>query len=49
MKVVSIIQLCLADDVIYSVMEDDSTIKLWLRLKKLYITKNLLNKLYLKQ
>ena len=49
LKVASTIQLCLADEVMYNVMDEETTIGLWSRLEILYMTKSLSNKLYLKK
>ena len=43
------IMLCLVDDVIIVVSEEDKTAGLWLKLESLYMTKSLTNKLFLKQ
>ncbi|CAM8961498.1 unnamed protein product [Rhodiola kirilowii] len=48
-KVHSTIMLCLADDVITEVADEDTTAGLWLKLESLYMTKSLTNKLLLKQ
>jgi len=48
LKVASTIQLCLADEVMYNVMIEETAIGLWSRLQ-MYMTKNLSNKLYLKK
>ena len=39
LKAANTIQLCLADEVIYNVMDEDTTTRLWSRLKMLYMTK----------
>ena len=49
MKAHSAIQLCLADEVLREVADEDTTAGLWLKLESLYMTKSLTNKLYLKQ
>ena len=43
------IQLCLADEVIYNVMDEETTIGLWSKPEILYMTKSFSNKLYLKK
>ena len=48
-KAANTIQLCLADEVIYNVMDEETITGLWLRLETLYMTKSLSNKLYLKK
>jgi hypothetical protein len=49
MKAVSIIRLLLANEVMYDVMEGNSTTGIWLNLEKRYMSKSLTNKLHLKQ
>jgi len=49
LKVISTIRLCLANEVMYNVMNEETTTSLWLRLEILYMTKSLSNKLYLKK
>ena len=49
LKAVSMIQLCLVDEVMYNVMDEEMATGLWLRLETLYMTKSLSNKLYLKK
>jgi hypothetical protein len=49
MKAVSTIWLLLADEVMYDVMEENSTSGIWLNLEKRYMSKSLTNKLHLKQ
>lgn len=48
MRAVSTIHLRLANNVLFNVINDDSTLILWERLEKLYMGKSLTNKLYLK-
>ena len=45
----STIQLCLADEVMYNLMDEEMATGLWSRLEILYMTKSLSNKLYLKK
>ena len=45
----STIQLYLTDKVIYNAMDEETATGLWSRLKMLYMTKSLSNKLYLKK
>ena len=47
LKATSTIQLYLADEVMYNVMDEEMTIGLWSKLETLYMTKRLSNKLYL--
>ena len=46
-KTHSPILLCLGDEVLYEIVEDDTIAKLWLKLESLYMTKSLTNHLYL--
>ena len=48
-KTHSTIMLCLADDVITEVSDEETAAGLWLKLESLYMTKSLTNKLLLKQ
>jgi len=43
------IELCLVDEVMYNVMDEEMVTRLWSRLEMLYMTKSLFNKLYLKK
>src|SRR3954468_6537387 len=47
-KAKATIILCLSDEVLYNVMNEDTAAGMWSRLKSLYMTKSLLNKLYVK-
>ena len=49
LKTASMIQLCLADEVMYNVMDEKMTTGLWSRLEILYMTKSLSDKLHLKK
>jgi len=49
LKAASTIQLCLVDEVMYNVMDEETATELWSRLETLYITKSLSNKMYLKK
>ena len=49
LKTANMIQLCLANEVMYNVMDEETTTGLWSRLELLYMTKSLSNKLYLKK
>jgi hypothetical protein len=44
---VAIIWLCLGDDVMYHVIDEESPSAVWLKLKSWYMSKSLTNKLYL--
>ncbi|KAJ4703588.1 Retrovirus-related Pol polyprotein from transposon TNT 1-94 [Melia azedarach] len=48
-KAHSTIMLCLADDIITEVAEEETAQGLWVKLEGLYMTKSLTNKLFLKQ
>ena len=48
-KAVAIIRLCLGDDMMYHVMNEESLAAVWLKLESRYMSKSLTNKLYLKQ
>jgi hypothetical protein len=48
-KAVATIRLCLGDDVMYHVMEEESPMAVWFKLESRYMSKSLTNKLYLKQ
>ena len=48
-KAAATIRLCLANDVMYHVMDEESPVAIWLKLESWYISKSLTNKLYLKQ
>ena len=47
-KVVASIRLCLGDDVMYHVKDEESPVAVWLKLESRYMSKSLTNKLYLK-
>ena len=48
MKAVSTIGLCLANELMYDVMDDVSIATIWLKLESRYMSKSLINKLNLK-
>ena len=48
-KAHSTILLCLADDIITEVAEEETAQGMWVKLESLYMTKSLTNKLLLKQ
>lgn len=48
MRVVNTIHLCLADNVLFNVMDENLTPVLWEKLEKLYMGNSFTNKLYLK-
>ena len=41
--------LCLSDEILYNVMNKETTADLWCRLESLYMTKNLSSKLFMKK
>ena len=45
LKVARTIQLCLTYEIMYNVMDEETTTSLWSRLEMLYMAKNLSNKL----
>jgi hypothetical protein len=47
-KAVATIWLCLRDDVMYHVMDEESLATVWLKLESWYMSKSLTNKFYLK-
>ncbi|KAL9270861.1 Retrovirus-related Pol polyprotein from transposon TNT 1-94-like protein [Drosera capensis] len=49
MKAVSTIRLCLADEVLYHVIGDESPAGVWKKLESRYMSKSLTNKLFLKK
>ena len=49
MKAATRIKLCLVNDVMYHVMDEESPTIIWLKLESRYMSKSLTNKLYLKQ
>jgi len=49
LKAVSMIQLCLTNELYKTMMDEETATRLWSRLEKLYMTKSLSNKLYLQK
>ena len=47
-KAVATSQLCLGDDVMYHIMDEESPAAVWFKLESRYMSKLLTNKLYLK-
>jgi len=41
--------LCLSDEVLYNVVNEETTAGLWFRMESLYMMKSLLNKLFMKK
>ena len=48
-RVASTIRMCLADEVLYHVMDEESMVAIWLKLESRYMSKSLTNKLLLKK
>jgi hypothetical protein len=48
-KALSTIRLCLADDVLFNIVGEDTTSSLWSKLESLYMTKSLTSRIYLKR
>src|SRR3954465_15299856 len=48
-KAKATIVLCLSDEVLYNVLNEDTGAEMWNRLESLYMTKSLSNKLYVKK
>jgi hypothetical protein len=48
-RALSTICLCLADDVLFNIVGEETTTGLWTRLEGLYMTKSLTNRIYLKR
>jgi len=47
-RALSTIRLCLADDVLFNIVGEETTSGLWTRLEGLYMTKSRTNRIYLK-
>ena len=41
--------LCLSNEVLYNVMNEETTVDFWCRLENVYMTKSLSNKLFMKK
>jgi hypothetical protein len=48
-RALSTIQLCLVDDVLFNIIGEETTTGLWSRMESLYMTKSLMNQIYLKR
>ena len=48
-KTMATIRICLGDDVMYHVLDEESPVAVWLKLESWYMSKSLMNKIYLKQ
>ena len=49
MRAASTIRMCLADEVMYHVMDEESSVAIWLKLEGRYMSKSLTNKLLRKK
>ena len=49
MKVMSTIRICLANEILYQVMEEELSTAIWTKLESRYVSKSLTNKLFLKR
>jgi len=49
LKALNAIQLCLTDEVLREVVEEEFAAGLWFKLESMYMMKSLMNRLYLKQ
>ncbi|KAK8918612.1 hypothetical protein KSP39_PZI021035 [Platanthera zijinensis] len=49
LKAINTIQLCLTDEVMYNVVDTETTTDLWTKLEELYMSKSLTNKLYVEK
>ena len=47
-RTLSTVQLCLADEVLFNIVGESTTVGLWKKLETLYMTKSLKNRIYLK-
>jgi hypothetical protein len=48
-KALSTIHLCLADDVLFNIIGEDTTSGLWRKLESVYMIKSLIRRIYLKR
>ena len=48
-RAISVIRLCLADDVLFNIVSETIAAGLWTKLEKLYMTKSLTNRILLKR
>ncbi len=48
-RALSTIRLCLADEVLFNIVEETTASGLWVKLENLYMTKSLTNRIYLKR
>jgi hypothetical protein len=47
-RALSSIHLCLADDVMFNIVSEKTVAGLWMKMESLYMTKSLMNKMFLK-
>ena len=48
-RALSTIHLCLADEVLFNIVEEETTTGFWTKMESLYMTKNMSNKIFLKK
>ena len=48
-RALSSIRLCLADDVLFNIVTEKTTVGLWSKLEIMYMTKSLTNRIFLKR
>jgi hypothetical protein len=48
-RALSVIRLCLADDVLFNIFTENTTVGLWSKLESLYMMKYLTNKIFLEK
>ena len=48
-RALSTITLCMVDEVLFKIVEESTPTRLWEKLEKLYMTKSLTNRIYLKR
>jgi hypothetical protein len=48
-RALSVIRLCLADDVLFNIFTENTRVGLWSKLESLYMMKSLTNKIFLKR
>jgi hypothetical protein len=48
-RTLSVIRLCLVDDVLFNIVTEKTIVGLWTNLESLYITKSLMNMIFLKR
>ena len=48
-RALSVIRLCLVEDVLFNIFTENTRVGLWSKLESLYMTKSLTNKIFLKR